>query len=302
MWMPKSPLLDWFSNEIVTQSPSLARIASGWMASLPCSPIETCFDFSCARTADHVLLSAYICPSGSWSRKRFRVMSTSIETTSKCRTGAPDRADPASSPTPRRGTRGSSDARRGPELPLPRAPGRPPRKRRLRPASSAMGNATASARAASRASCERASGGKPTRRARGSEGEPVPRAQHRRPHRPRWRVARTGVAAAVARRPARYARPNASGKPIRTSRRAVNAGDGPTSARPAARCTRASQMPAPSAAAPAGTLGGIRVRTVVPLLVALVAVLRVVDGRAVGAVGAANRNLGGLAVLAGRGR
>ena len=56
----------WLVNEIATQSPSLARITSGWIGS-SCSPIETCWLCSSARIAGMALVSAYMWPSGSWS-------------------------------------------------------------------------------------------------------------------------------------------------------------------------------------------------------------------------------------------
>src|SRR3954452_10070196 len=97
------------------------------MASLPCSPMETVRDFSWARTAATLAFRVYICPRGSWSLKRFSVMSTSRGASSKCRTGAPvgeragvegrdggpGRTDAAGPPTPRRGTRGSSETDEG---------------------------------------------------------------------------------------------------------------------------------------------------------------------------------------------
>ena len=137
---------------MVTQSPSLARIESGWIASLPCSPIETFFDFSCARTAGRRSRRVYICPSGSWSPKPFSVMSTSMETTSKCRTGAPVGQTPPAPPPPVAAPATAATPARTSAAAPTRTRSPPPKRRRRLLARSAMGNATASARAASRAS------------------------------------------------------------------------------------------------------------------------------------------------------
>ena len=66
---------------IATQSPSFARMTSGWIASLR-SPTDTCCDDCSASTAGILLVRTYIFPSGSWSPKRLTGMLTSIAVTS----------------------------------------------------------------------------------------------------------------------------------------------------------------------------------------------------------------------------
>ena len=72
----------------MTQSPWCARITSGWIASSPWSPLDTCWDFSSARTAAMLLVSTYMNPFGSCTPKRFSGMSTLIAETLNVSCGA----------------------------------------------------------------------------------------------------------------------------------------------------------------------------------------------------------------------
>ena len=68
---PESPPVAGLVNVISTQSPSLARMTSGWIGSSR-SPIETFLRRLLARgSAAMPLVRAYILPLGSWSPKRF---------------------------------------------------------------------------------------------------------------------------------------------------------------------------------------------------------------------------------------
>src|SRR5579863_8899479 len=71
----------------VTQSPSCARITSGWIGSLP-SPLDTCWDASSARTAGIAELSTYMNPLGSCTPKRFSGMLMLMAEMSKVSCGA----------------------------------------------------------------------------------------------------------------------------------------------------------------------------------------------------------------------
>jgi hypothetical protein len=87
MCMPNSPPLAALVKSISTQSPRLARMTSGWIASSR-SPSWTLRLASCARTASTWSFRTYILPWESWSPKRLSGMSTSIAWTSKRLTAA----------------------------------------------------------------------------------------------------------------------------------------------------------------------------------------------------------------------
>ena len=83
MWMPYSPPVASLENAISTQSPMLARMTRGWMASSPCRPSETFCVRSWARTSSIRFVSVNILPCGSLSPKRLSGIFTSSDVTSK---------------------------------------------------------------------------------------------------------------------------------------------------------------------------------------------------------------------------
>ena len=89
MCSPTSPsVLRLLVKWIWTQSPSLARIASGWIGS-SLRPIETFWEACSARTAATRSLSTNMRPCGSLSPKRLSGIVTLIACTSKVFSGAP---------------------------------------------------------------------------------------------------------------------------------------------------------------------------------------------------------------------
>src|SRR5262249_5989927 len=72
----------------VTQSPMCARSTSGWMASLPCRPLDTVPAASSARTALMLLLSTYIIAFGSLTPNLFRIIDMLIAETLNVSCGA----------------------------------------------------------------------------------------------------------------------------------------------------------------------------------------------------------------------
>src|SRR5215470_617561 len=72
----------------VTQSPMCARITSGWMASLPCRPLDTVPAESAARTAEMFWFSTYIIAFGSLTPNLFRIIVMLIAETLNVSCGA----------------------------------------------------------------------------------------------------------------------------------------------------------------------------------------------------------------------